>query len=77
MVGMRVSHRPTLPFKVGDVVRLKTGGPEMTVEAVDAKGPDVICIWVAETVRRHGRFKALLLQKVEEKPTAAGQSQAR
>ena len=64
---MRVSHWPTLPFKVGDIVRLKTGGPEMTVEAVDMKGPDVICTWVAETVRRHGRFKALLLQKVDEK----------
>ena len=64
---MHVSHGPTLPFKVGDIVRLKTGGPEMTVEAVDMKGPDVICTWVAETVRRHGRFKALLLRKVVEK----------
>jgi uncharacterized protein YodC (DUF2158 family) len=64
---MHVSHGPTLPFKVGDIVRLKTGGPEMTVEAVDMKGPDVICTWVAETVRRHGRFKALLLQKVDGK----------
>jgi uncharacterized protein YodC (DUF2158 family) len=51
---MRVSYGPTLPFKVGDIVRLKTGGPEMTVEAVDMKGPDVICTWVAKTVRRHG-----------------------
>ena len=64
---MHVSHGPTLPFKVGDIVRLKTGGPEMTVEAVNMKGPDVICTWVAETVRRHGRFNALLLQKVDEK----------
>jgi uncharacterized protein YodC (DUF2158 family) len=63
---MRVSHGSTTQFKVGDVVRLKTGGPEMTVEAADEKSPDVICTRVAETVRRHGRFKALLLQKVEE-----------
>ena len=69
---MYVSHGPTLPFKVGDIVRLKTGGPEMTVEAVDMKGPDVICTWVAETVRRHGRFKGLLLQKVEEKALNSG-----
>ena len=56
-----------MPFKVGDIVRLKTGGPEMTVEAVDAKSPDVICTWLAEDVLRHGRFKALLLHRVEEK----------
>jgi uncharacterized protein YodC (DUF2158 family) len=71
---MRVSRGPTLPFKVGDIVRLKTGGPEMTVEAVDMKGPDVICTWVAETVRRRGRFKALLLQKVEEKALNSGRN---
>jgi uncharacterized protein YodC (DUF2158 family) len=56
-----------MQFKVGDVVRLKTGGSEMTVEAADEKSPDIICTWIAETVRRHGRFKALLLQKVDEK----------
>jgi uncharacterized protein YodC (DUF2158 family) len=64
---MRLSHGSTTHFKVGDVVRLKTGGPEMTVEAVEARSPDVICTWLAQTVRRHGRFKALLLQKVDEK----------
>ena len=37
-----------MQFKVGDVVRLKTGGPEMTVEATDEKSPDVICTWIAE-----------------------------
>ena len=64
---MRLSHGSTLQFKVGDVVRLKTGGPEMTVEVADEKSPDVICTWIAETIRRHGRFKALLLRKVVEK----------
>ena len=64
---MRLSHGSTMQFKVGDVVRLKTGGPEMTVEVADEKSPDVICTWIAETIRRHGRFKALLLHKVVEK----------
>ena len=57
--------RGSVPFKVGDLVRLKTGGPDMIVEGVDPRSPDVICTWVAEEVRRHGRFKALLLQKVD------------
>ena len=56
-----------MPFKLGDVVRLKTGGPEMTVEAIDAMTPDVICTWVAEQIQRHGRFKSLTLQNVEGK----------
>jgi uncharacterized protein YodC (DUF2158 family) len=64
---VRFSHASTMQFKVGDVVRLKTGGPEMTVEAADEKSPDVICTWIAETIRRHARFKALLLHKVVEK----------
>jgi uncharacterized protein YodC (DUF2158 family) len=60
-----------MQFKVGDVVRLKTGGPEMTVEAAETRSPDVICTWMAQTVRRHSRFKSLTLQKVEEKPAEA------
>lgn len=30
-------------FKVGDVVRLKSGGSRMTIEKVD--GDDVLCVW--------------------------------
>ena len=54
-----------MPFKVGEVVRLKTGGPEMTIEAIDAKSPDVICTWLAENDPQHSRFKSLTLRKVE------------
>lgn len=32
-----------MEFKVGDVVRLKSGGPSMTVTKVDTK--DVYCCW--------------------------------
>jgi len=66
--------RSSALFKVGDVVRLKTGGPEMTVEAVEARSPDVICTWFAENAPRHGRFKALLLQKVVEKAAEPGRT---
>jgi len=63
-----------MPLNVGDVVRLKTGGPEMTVEAVDAKSPDVICTWHADEVHQHSRFKSLTLRKVEAKPAKAERS---
>lgn len=32
-----------MEFQVGDVVRLKAGGPKMTVEAVE--GQNVDCVW--------------------------------
>ena len=63
-----------MSFKVGDVVRLKTGGPEMTVEASDGKSPDIICTWLAEKARQHSRFKSLTLRKVEAKPAKAERS---
>jgi uncharacterized protein YodC (DUF2158 family) len=63
-----------MAFKAGDVVRLKTGGPEMTVEAVDTKSPDVICTWVAEKASQRSRFKSLTLRKVDAKPTKAERS---
>jgi uncharacterized protein YodC (DUF2158 family) len=36
---MRRSYGPTMPFKIGDIVRLKTGGPTMTVAPANAKSP--------------------------------------
>ena len=57
-----------MSFKIGDVVRLKTGGPEMTVEATDGKSLEVICTWLAEKVHQHSRFKCLTLRKIEATP---------
>jgi uncharacterized protein YodC (DUF2158 family) len=58
----------TMPLKVGDVVRLKTGGPEMTVEAADARDADVICTWLADEAPQHRRFKSLALRKLNAGP---------
>ena len=33
------------PLKVGDVVRLKSGGPLMTVSSLDVSAGRVLCAW--------------------------------
>jgi uncharacterized protein YodC (DUF2158 family) len=63
-----------MPFKVGDVVRLKTGGPEMTVEAADARDADVICTWLADKAPQHRRFKSLTLRKLKPAPVKTKRS---
>lgn len=35
-----------MDFKAGDVVTLKSGGPAMTIKAVE--GQEVACLWYAE-----------------------------
>ncbi|MCY4242353.1 MAG: DUF2158 domain-containing protein [Rhodobacter sp.] len=32
------------PIKAGDVVKLKSGGPQMTVNSIDAKGQAIV-VW--------------------------------
>lgn len=41
---------PMSPFKAGDVVCLRSGGPDMTVERIEATIPDtsIICVWFVE-----------------------------
>jgi uncharacterized protein YodC (DUF2158 family) len=51
-----------MEFTQGDVVRLKSGGPDMTVEEIDAQG-NVICVWFqGSLVKRQGFAAALLLK---------------
>ncbi len=51
-----------MEFKQGDVVRLKSGGPNMTVEGVDAQG-NVNCVWFQGSVVKKQSFTAALLLK--------------
>lgn len=37
--------RKQVVYEVGDVVAVKAGGPPMTVEAYDAEGELVSCVW--------------------------------
>ena len=50
-----------MDFKPGDVVVLKSGGPLMTVEAVE---PDrVYCIWFEGSAIKRDRFLPAVLEK--------------
>ena len=62
------------PFKVGDVVRLKSGGPPMTVTSIESGENDggyvVFCIWFnTKGNEKSGHYPAAALVPVE--PQAA------
>lgn len=62
-----------IKFKVGDVVRLKSGGPEMTIEEIDYTIPSkgsgstftgyVYCKWFIGNELKNGRFHQDSLNK--------------
>lgn len=54
-----------LVLEIGDVVQLKSGGPQMTVEGVSSDKSRVSCIWFSdESVKKDG-FQTQSLQKVQ------------
>jgi len=61
---------PKAPFKVGDVVKLKSGGPPMTVSSVESGegegGYVVFCIWFnSKGNEKSGHYPAASLVPVE------------
>jgi uncharacterized protein YodC (DUF2158 family) len=52
-------------FNAGDVVRLKSGSPKMTVVKMDDAG-DCECIWMVEGQKKQDTFPAVLLEAYEE-----------
>jgi uncharacterized protein YodC (DUF2158 family) len=50
-------------FKAGDVVCLRSGGPDMTVERADASAGEisVVCVWFVEQSLYRASFPALAL----------------
>lgn len=51
-------------FSDGDVVRLKSGGPTMTVEQYDDIYQQVVCSWFAGDKHERARFSPASLVKV-------------
>jgi uncharacterized protein YodC (DUF2158 family) len=53
--------------KVGDVVKLKSGGPAMTVEVVTkaTEGHLVRCVWFDGAEAKRGTFPAAALEDAE------------
>jgi uncharacterized protein YodC (DUF2158 family) len=51
------------PFQIGDVVELKSGGPDMTVESIEEV--KVLCIWFDKADMKQARFPSDTLQKVQ------------
>lgn len=52
-------------FKVGDIVKLKSGGPDMTVEEWSAYYGSYECQWFAGKKLDTGRFKFESLELVK------------
>jgi uncharacterized protein YodC (DUF2158 family) len=58
------------PLKVGDVVRLKSGGHPMVIEKLE--GTQALCVWQdSKNEPRSQQYQLTSLQKVEDDPMAA------
>ena len=57
----------------GMVVRLKSGGPPMTVRVVS--GSQAYCEWFTDLDRRQGTFEIASLELIRERAPAANESQ--
>jgi uncharacterized protein YodC (DUF2158 family) len=58
-------------FKVGDIVQLKSGGPEMTITNPNAYGYKIECYWFAGKKQESANFPPDSLKRVEAKQSAA------
>jgi uncharacterized protein YodC (DUF2158 family) len=56
-------------FEPGDTVKLKSGGPLMTVNNVD--GEDVICVWFEGKDAKERAFKSATLKRDDGGPVIA------
>lgn len=57
-------------FRIGDIVHLKSGGPEMTISHMLPSGR-VFCVWFEGTEKRQDTFPPEALQLTKEKEAMA------
>ncbi len=53
-------------FEPGMIVRLKSGGPKMTVKANDSPEAEVLCLWFAGKKLESGSFAMHTIVAVKE-----------
>lgn len=62
-----------MAFKAGDVVRLKSGGPAMTIEKIGQTGGHeaVFCTWFEKNEQKRGHFAPVAVEADEPGPIIA------
>lgn len=61
-----------MQFEEGEIVKLKSGGPRMTIEALITDTNSVICSWFDGTDRKQETFRAAALEKYVAQPRPVG-----
>jgi uncharacterized protein YodC (DUF2158 family) len=64
-------------LRTGSVVRLKSGGPAMTVQWHDAENDSVVCTWQFRGRASRERYFATMLERCEPDAQAPGFVQKR
>ena len=49
------------PLKAGETVRVKSGGPVMTIKVIE--GDEAICTWFDGTKKKESRFRLVTLER--------------
>lgn len=58
-------------LKAGDVVKLKSGGPKMTVESTASNPAGVLCTWFDKAEKKSSCFQPEALEAVGKKAKKA------
>ena len=59
-------------IQIGDLVKLKSGGPKMTVTAIAGNRENCVCAWFDGATMREGNFHPGALTKVDSTPESGG-----